>query len=565
MKKLTWAVFGATLVAAGLTALVEAQIPRSDIYTTPLPPPREVLDRLNLQMSWAQYVPMDGRRDGLATIQMRGTDVYVQTRSGLIALLDADTGVVRWRNRVGIPYRVTHGLAFNSREVYAVNNTYLYALDRRTGGVRWQYRLREGIAAPPIADERFIFIPTQTGRFTAFLLPQLDLEVAPPEGLIPGVNIASTQPAKRESEEERYQRIVSVRGDPRRSTGSVSSLTSAREASAEELGGAMPVRVWEEVASLRLEFPPLYTRDRLLLPTPGGVVLALAKIPKESGIAAEIYRFSTDSPIVVPAGGYEDMAYIGAQDANLYALEVSNGHLLWRFTTGTPIIRQPAVTDQDVYVVAQRNGLIRVDRATGQPMWRIPLNGQFVESNAAADRFLAVNPKYVYAADRSGRLLILDRRRGIQLSNYDVHDFVFPITNEVTDRLYLAANNGLIVCLHDRDYPAPVRHRKREEDADNPVRLRLADPVTMQGIPKIKLRELLDKWSRDYPVLKFRINEDAFQKAMAESPAAKEVKLLPVDGKPLGDVLQSVLDQVKGVYQVIDDIVWILPDERRAE
>jgi len=123
----------------------------------------------------------------------------------------------------------------------------------------------------------------------------------------------------------------------------------------------------------------------------------------------------------------------------------------------------------------------------------------------------------------------------------------------------------LIVCLHDRDYPTPVRHRKREEDANNPVRLRLADPVTMAGIPKIKLRDLLDKWSRDYPVLKFKINEDAFQKAMIESPTAKEVKLLPVDDKPLGDVLQSVLDQVKAVFEVIDDTVWILPDQRRGE
>jgi outer membrane protein assembly factor BamB len=565
MKKLACAVFGATLVAVGITATIEAQIPRSDTYTTPLPPPREVLDRLNLQMAWAQYIPMDGRRDGLSTIQMRGTDVYVQTRSGLVALVDAETGVIRWRARVGFPYRVAHGLAFNSREVYAVNNTYLYALDRKTGSLRWQYRLREGVAAPPLADERLIFIPTPTGRFTAYLLPQPELDVPPPEGMYPGIGVATSPAAAQETEEQRHQRIVSVRGDPRRSTGSVSSLTSAREASAEEAVGPMPIRVWEEVASLRLEFPALYARDRLVLPTPGGTVLALAKIPTESGVAAEAYRFSTDSPITVPAGHFEDIAYIGAQDANLYALEMSNGRVVWRHTAGSPIIRQPAVTDQDVYVVAQLNGLSRLDRVTGDPLWRIPFRGQIVESNALANRFLAANPKYVYAADRSGRLLILDRRRGVQLSVYDVHDFVFPVTNEVTDRLFLAANNGLIVCLHDRDYPTPVRHRKREEDANNPVRLRLAEPVTISGMPKIKLRQLLDKWSRDYPVLKFRINEDAFQKAMIESPADKEVKLLPSDDKPLGDVLQSVLDQVKGVYEVIDNIVWILPDQRRAE
>ena len=44
-----------------------------------------------------------------------------------------------------------------------------------------------------------------------------------------------------------------------------------------------------------------------------------------------------------------------------------------------------------------------------------------------------------------------------------MRDFVYPVPNEITDRLYLAAHNGLIVCLHDRDYATPLRHRKIAE------------------------------------------------------------------------------------------------------
>jgi len=47
-------------------------------------------------------------------------------------------------------------------------------------------------------------------------------------------------------------------------------------------------------------------------------------------------------------------------------------------------------------------------------------------------------------------------------SRYDIRDFVFPVVNGATDRIYLASNNGLIVCLHDKDYAqALLYHKKR--------------------------------------------------------------------------------------------------------
>jgi hypothetical protein len=94
-----------------------------------------------------------------------------------------------------------------------------------------------------------------------------------------------------------------------------------------------------------------------------------------------------------------------------------------------------------------------VNRTTGQGIWR----------NTEAERFLAVNQKYVYAMDRHGRFLILDKRRGTLLTAYDLRDFVVPLRNETTDRIYLASNDGLIVCLRDRDQTKPLRVKNIEE------------------------------------------------------------------------------------------------------
>ena len=40
-------------------------------------------------------------------------------------------------------------------------------------------------------------------------------------------------------------------------------------------------------------------------------------------------------------------------------------------------------------------------------------------------------------------------RRSVPLSGYDFAAFNVPVVNTVSDRLFLAADNGLLVCLRD--------------------------------------------------------------------------------------------------------------------
>lgn len=544
MKRSALVLLTTMLASAGWTPALPAQQPRAKWYTQPLPPPTELLDRLNLKTSYRVYVPMDGRQDGLATVQLHGHTLFVQTRSGLVTLIDADTGAALWRQRVGRPYVAEHTLAFNSREVYVVNNLYLFALDRLTGAVNWSFLMPEGVSAPPLADENMLYIATATGHLTAYLLPRPELAVPPPPGA------AGAKP------------IPKLSGPARTSTAAVSALTrSLRQASTvDEAVGPHPVRVWSETTSLRLELPMLLAPDRLILPTPNGTVLGMNKLLAADATTPLSYRFSAESAIRVPPGYYEGVTYIGGEDANLYALDASLGRLLWRATIGVPITRRPVAFDEDVYIVSARQGMMRLDRATGQPLWRIPTAGGLAESNAAADYFLAANPKYVYALDASGRFLVLDRRRGVTLSGFDGRDFVFPISNDFTDRIFLAANNGLIVCLHDRQYAKPIRHRQREEEAENPIRLRLDQRITDDvGTPELPLQEMLDRWTKRYRPLRFRIEETAFRDASRESPAQDKVKMPPVRDKRLREVLTDMLAAIKCSYEIIGDAVVILP------
>jgi hypothetical protein len=300
----------------------------------------------------------------------------------------------------------------------------------------------------------------------------------------------------------------------------------------------------------------------------------------------EKFRFTLDGPSYVSPGQFAETAYLGSQEGTVYALEIPTGRLQWRYTTGTPITHRLVGLEEDVYVESERNGLARLDRATGEPRWSVPradtwlarggsadcLCGaprwtpppgeRLLSSNPDAERFLAANPKFVYALDHSGRLLVLDRGHGIRLSTYDVRDFVVPVVNEVNDRLFLAANNGLLVCLHDKEYATPYSQRRSEEEAMDPVRQKLSQPVTNLGGKPVPLSELLDKWKADYN-LKFLILERAFKDAGVMEPiAGKPVTFPKVDNRPLSEVIAKVLEQINARYEVQEGTIVIVPAKK---
>jgi outer membrane protein assembly factor BamB len=211
-----------------------------------------------------------------------------------------------------------------------------------------------------------------------------------------------------------------------------------------------PIFLWDVKAFTSVDQPPMIVPEAVVAVDTSGIFFALSTRYERAELP-----FSFEAPYVTPPARLGDILYLAGKDDTLYAVDLTTGRLAWRLVRGGQIMYKPEVTDEDIYISRLGDGMSRIDRATGEEMWRQP-NGQ-------AFRCLASNKKFVYALDRVGRLAVLDRQRGTTLSNYDVRDYVFPISNEQTDRLYLGANDGLIVCLHDRDYPTPLRNRKLPE------------------------------------------------------------------------------------------------------
>jgi outer membrane protein assembly factor BamB/tRNA A-37 threonylcarbamoyl transferase component Bud32 len=62
--------------------------------------------------------------------------------------------------------------------------------------------------------------------------------------------------------------------------------------------------------------------------------------------------------------------YVGADDGNLYALNASNGKLLWKYTTGGPIVASPVVSLNGLVYVGSTDGRIyALDAKNGELVW----------------------------------------------------------------------------------------------------------------------------------------------------------------------------------------------------
>jgi outer membrane protein assembly factor BamB len=431
-------VYLSPVLAILLAVSTVAAQPISRTYTRPAIPSSEVLDRLNLKLAWRVFVPTDGFRDGLASVQILEDQVLVQTRSGGVVLLDAATGATAWRARVGVPYRGTQPLGYNSQSVFVTNADRLYALSRRTGTVQWSMALPSAPTSAPVADDTEVYLCLGTGRVYAYQLPNLT---------------AATRLAEKPAGDTAAENAFRPPPGTLSTVGTLSKSYNYRPD--REPSGPRPGLIWDQrVGSGRLEQAPLLTDEFLTLVGSDGLFYTTSKFQNQL-----LYSFQAEAPVSAPLAQYGETAYVASRDYNTYALSIATGRILWRFLGGAPILRKPEVFDEEVYVAPERVGLYRIDRVFGQVLWH----------NRQADRFVAQNRKFVYAADFSGRLVILDRARGTLLTTYDgTRDFVFPVANEQSDRIFLASNDGLVVCLYDRDYPAPLRMKSPEKAAPKP-------------------------------------------------------------------------------------------------
>ena len=417
MKKMLIGLVGVTV----LSAAALGQPGTLKIYTCPKLPTTEALERLSLKMAWSARLKLRGQRDGLVSIQLiPGVD---PSEDNPQLLVQSYSGLVA-------------------------------LFDAETGDRLWQTQVSTPFWAsqPAGIHPEVIFVTRR--NYLHILSRATGEERLYTEDKVTGVRTYGI--------ELPYTPTAAPVVN-----GTQIYFVMSNRVLAYELGKlevAWSYLIGEEF----VEFPALVSNTQLTVATSANSTMSLNKFKKEKDEPQLRYAFVTDGNIVAAPGQLRSMMYVGTDNATLYAINMESAKLAWRFLPGGAIRKSPAVTDRDVFVAGDQLGMYRVRRDTGREVW-------FARQ---LDRFLSANENFVYALHTSGEMHVLDYLRGTTLARYDVKDWVLPVANELTDRIYLAANDGQIICLRHRDLktplfnrvtvPAPKEEKKEEKKEDMP-------------------------------------------------------------------------------------------------
>lgn len=492
--------------------------------TNPRLPERGELDRLNMKLGWATTLPLEGNRDGVATVQLFDQLLIVQLRSGLVSAYDAETGVQIWSIRPGGSFpAIVPEVAADERNVIVVRDVRMYGINRQNGRLEWTFEMPTIPSSPPTSDGERVYISIGGTRLLAYDLPgRLGAEKVVSEGLFvtskrkPTVATTTEEIAKADSQKKTYSTTemrekeihaaATVTGSTN-TTPSLSTLESVNPpyritsnnrqltASLAVLPSALPpfrlnsdvsstpamtminnITRLEEMSQKSAPRPVLTQRWSLSttvrLPyaprvTSGGVVVVSSSrsvISSPKLVAQQFYRFETANNISGPPAQFGDTLFVSTIDSSLYALDGIRGRMLWRYTAEGPLAQKAAVIGDDVFLTTIQGRLYRLDRTSGESRWK-DRRGALDRNVPDIARFLAANDRYIYATNQVGNLVVLDRRRGLPLGTIRTQDFTYAFTNSISDRVYMTANNGLLVCMYDRDVASPMKHPQRDPNA----------------------------------------------------------------------------------------------------
>lgn len=396
-------------------------------------------NRHGLERDWFTQIQLDRNRARVTQVLIGKDNVYVQTDQAALHAIDRATGQSRWVAHTGNRNHPSLGMSADRDFVATVNGSSLFILNRYTGKLLWKKQLDGAPGGGPALSEDWVFVPMINGLVLAYRLqPTLDplIELGKLEDLDLEENAAAAEAERRES--------LRLRQDdaPKLACQSFGRIfvqpTILRENEGEVMVAWPTDRGFLFVARLDRRSEDAFAL-KYQLETDAGIAAAPAYLPPDPDDPA-------DTGIVFTA----------SRDGVLHALREKDGTALWRFPTSEPIVESPVVLEGRVYFTTQPGGLYSLDAQTGAELWWAP----------QITKFVAASPARVYAADKLGRLLILDRKTGARLDSLDLALVPIKVTNALTDRIYLATETGLVQCLHEIELSEPVRHSGRAKAAE---------------------------------------------------------------------------------------------------
>jgi len=108
------------------------------------------------------------------------------------------------------------------------------------------------------------------------------------------------------------------------------------------------------------------------------------------------WKFKTNGKVFSSPAIVKGVAYVGSEDSNLYAVDVSTGTLQWKFHTNGAVASSPAVYKNVVYCCSYDGYCYAVDAISGKEVWKFKTGG---ERKVGAYGLWTMKPANMYMED----------------------------------------------------------------------------------------------------------------------------------------------------------------------
>lgn len=221
---------------------------------------------------------------------------------------------------------------------------------------------------------------------------------------------------------------------------------------------------WRYLTSRPIVVPALTSGSRVSFASRNGSVYTLDAQNRKL-----IFQFETDAAISAPMLRFRDQLLLASEDAHFYSLNVANGRPAWEFATGDVIRKSPVLIENEVYLLPDQGRLFKLSAATGEQLWTRP--------KPRTREFLSASASRLFVSGTQNTLQVLTRATGEIENEFPLERFTVHLTNTHSDRVYVATEAGMVMCLHElgRDFPRFHLHPDRQPllpdvapDSENP-------------------------------------------------------------------------------------------------
>ena len=417
------------ILIGGLSGTVHAQrLSQGEL------PTGRMLSRFGLERAWWSQATMDISRDRVRHLSLGEDNVYVQSSAGTVTAFDADTGVKRWARQLGRRDDPSYQAVANDDIVLVVAGLTVFAIDKFDGNVEWELELSKAPSTSPAIDRDQVYLGSLDGSVFAYDLKKI----------------------RELHEEGRLPQWSGVALKWRYKSGKIIT--------------APPVtnHLIVNFASQDNSLYSLTATDRKLLwqletDRPVSAPLGTSTIDEDRDGDGELdpgEDLNYDDAL-----GKFDVIFLASEDFNVYCLNRTTGNILWTFVAGLPIRKAARNIGESVYIFPHGEGVFSVDKRTGVREWWLPGMVDFV----GATRTL------VFFTDLTNNLVVVNRSSGYVVGVMPLKGFSVRYGNELTDRIIMATETGLTVCIREAGQEFPNYHAHPERQpilpefaSDNP-------------------------------------------------------------------------------------------------